>query len=235
MFRAPTFHFHKQKLLLETVNRETKTDNNLDEDHDIRGLSSKELFEDIKFGSEAVFGATSMNELPTWEDVQLITDRSRKESDSVGKLQGGKQLNANTFDETKEFSSTEVFGGKDFRAIREEQIKLRKSESSIPKQLDGIGALWHQITAGQKRKKKNRIVFLKGNGSGYGSASVPVLSSNNYDLENGESSVFDRELRGNNKESYAVAKKKRKNATPRDNVEYCQVRPVVDLLRTLYC
>ena len=45
-------------------------------------------------------------------------------------------------------------------------------------------------------------------GSGYGSAYVPVLASNDYALADGESSIFAKELGGTDKEACGVAKRK---------------------------
>ena len=157
----------------------------------------------------------------------MITDRTRKESDCIGKLQGNTQLTANSFDASKEFTATQTFGGQNFRAIREQQEKKKRSQSKIPNSLAGIGKLWHQVEHSQKRKVKNRILMVEGNGSGYGSKSVPVLASNNYDLLSGESSVFDRELSHKGKsdrKACAVPSKKKKGQPKFDNIDYCQVR-----------
>lgn len=214
-----------KKLVLEMVNRESKEegDDNKNSDEDkARGLSASELLEDIRFGCEAIFGNSTNNELPSWEDIDNITDRSRKESDSIGKLQGGTSKTAQSFNAQKDFSATQHFGGANFRDIRtklEEQEKKR-----TPKNLQGIAHLWKEIEAlgNKKRAKKSRIVLLEGKGSGYGSATVPVLASNNYDLQNGESSVFDRELRQKNKANFEV--KKRKKGAQHENQGHCQVR-----------
>lgn len=208
----------EKKLLLEMVNRESK-DSNSNEDV-ARGLSAAELLEDIKFGSEAVFGNSSQNELPSWADIDIITDRSRKESDSAGKLTGGTSKSAISFDAEKDFSNSQLFGGADFRALREDIEKKQKQQT--PKNLDGIAHLWKEIQAlDKKRVKKSRIVLLDGNGSGYGSATVPVLASNNYDLLKGESSVFDRELTNSKRSNFEV--KKKKGGPIHDHQDHCQV------------
>jgi hypothetical protein len=69
-------------------------------------------------------------------------------------------------------------------------------EESIPKSLHGISKKWTYLNNQEKRMRKDRIVLVKGNRSGYGSAFVLILASNNYELESGESSVFQRELKG---------------------------------------
>jgi hypothetical protein len=53
--------------------------------------------------------------------------------------------------------------------------------------------MWRQIQD-MKRKSKSHLVMVNGMKSSYSKASVPVLAANNYDLLNGESSVFAREL-----------------------------------------
>lgn len=210
----------EKKLLLEMVNRESK-----DSNEDLaRGLSAAEILDDIKFGSEAVFGNSSQNELPTWEEIDIITDRSRKESDSAGRLTGGTSKSATSFDAEKAFSNSQHFGGADFRALRKESEKKLKQQT--PKNLDGIAHLWQEIRSlDKKRAKKSRIVLVNGNGSGYGRASVPVLASNNYDLLKGESSVFDRELTNSKRSNFEV--KKNKEGPTHDNQDHCQVsRPL---------
>lgn len=210
----------EKKLLLEMVNRESNEPND-DEEVEVRGLSAAELFDDIKFGSQAVFGSSQHQELPSIEDIEIITDRKRKESDSVGKLQGDMMQSAEEFDATKSFSKTQLFGGKDFSTIREEQKAMLKKQ--IPSNLYGIGNLWQEIQQlSSKRNRKSRIDMVAGKGSGYGGA-VPVLKSNNYDLENGESSVFDRELKSANKSNFGVIKNKKKNEEF-ENQDFCQVR-----------
>ena len=63
----------EKKLLLEMVNRESSkqsTESNNDNDTGgARGMSSEELLEDIKFGCEAIFGASTDNKmLPSWKE-----------------------------------------------------------------------------------------------------------------------------------------------------------------------
>lgn len=207
----------EKKLLLEMVNRESQDDGG--DNEQARGLSAAELLEDIKFGSQAVFGDSANNELPSWEDIDIITDRARKESDSVGRLHGNAQHSAKEFDATKAFGETQNFGGIDFRAIRKKQEKTMKDK--IPSNLRGIGHLWQEISKlKNKRERKNRIMMVESNGSGYG-APVPVLKSNDYDLQHGESSVFDRELNKDQKSKFQVSNKKK--GVDFENQDFCQV------------
>jgi len=170
-----------------------------------------------------VFGKGCRNELPTVQDIQVITDRSRKESDSAGKLQGGTRKTAKDFDATEEYSETQTMDGIDFKAIRL-QIK-KQQKANIPKNLDGISELWQQqiqgISDGAKRSRKSRLVYVKGNAFGQGETAVPVLASNNYTLEDGESSVFDRELSHNNKERFVD--KGRKKKIVHEHLDHCQI------------
>jgi SWI/SNF-related matrix-associated actin-dependent regulator of chromatin subfamily A member 5 len=215
----------EKKLLLEMVNRESSntasTNNTDDQDIQVRGLSAKELLDDIQFGSQAVFGASTNNELPSWDDMDAITDRSRTESDSVGRLQGGIAQSAENFDATKTFTNAQHFGGMDFSTIRKEQEARMKAK--IPSNLKGIGHLWQEISQlSQKRQRKSRLMHVDGSGSGYGLKSVPILVSNNYELDKGESSVFDRELSHKNKNNFGVTKKK-KGRSQHENQGHCQV------------
>jgi SWI/SNF-related matrix-associated actin-dependent regulator of chromatin subfamily A member 5 len=211
----------EKKLLLEIVNRETQSNTTMDlEDPNAtaRGLSAGELLEDIKFGCEAIFGNSSNNELPSEEDIAVITDRARKESRSVGKLTGGTAKSSNSFNATKNFTQSQVFGGVDFQ-----QVRKQKENELIPKNLKGIAYLWHEIKSleNKKRERKSRICQVEGKGTGYGKEYVPVLTANNYTFC-GETSVFDRELKQSNKSNFEV--KKRKNKGPSfENTDHCVV------------
>lgn len=145
------------------------------------------LMATLKFGCNAVFGSQAQQKmsLPTEEDIELLTDRSRTENFTGGKIQGGTETSTDTFDATKEFTSTTNFSGIDFAKIREEYKKKR-----TPKDVGHIKDMW------RKRERKNRIKLVEGMGSGYGLKAVPVLKSNDYDLESGERSVFQQELGG---------------------------------------
>jgi SWI/SNF-related matrix-associated actin-dependent regulator of chromatin subfamily A member 5 len=106
----------KKKLLLKMVNCDSHSNTTIypdqqDSDAVTQGFSATELWEDIKFGCEAVFGNSSNNELPSEEDIAVITNRTSKESDSVGKLTGGTSLNAESFDTSVELTSSQLFGG----------------------------------------------------------------------------------------------------------------------------
>ena len=199
----------KKLFLDQMVNRGT-TASTEDEDG---GLSSSELLSTLRFGCNAVFGQahSGANALPTLEDIEAITDRSRTEDFSKGNLKGGTTQTATDFDTSQELSATQEFGGVDFKAIRNARDKKYKS-------LGGLAEEWADLKNNEKRKRKSRIVMLDGKNSGYGQAAVPVLASNNYDLEAGESSVFDRELAGRS------APKSRKAAKAKfGEQDFCQV------------
>jgi hypothetical protein len=148
---------------------------------------SDRIMSTLKFGCNAVFGhnSTKKQTLPSDEDIELITDRSRTEDFSDGKLKGNADTNAKEFDVTKDFTSTTDFAGIDFKKIRKDYEKKK-----CPKNLGHITDMW------KKRQRKNRIKMIDCKNSGYGKSSVPVLSANDYDLESGERSVFERELSG---------------------------------------
>ncbi|KAL3922948.1 MAG: hypothetical protein SGILL_001931 [Bacillariaceae sp.] len=207
----------QKKLLLDhSVNLESHGD----ESKSV-GLGAKSMLEDIKFGANAIFGGGSASEdLPSLEDVEHITNRERKDSDTVGKLKGNAQQKFAAFDAEKEFTDGQVFESVDFRKLREQNEK--NVAKNTPKTLQGIGHLWQSIQAieGKKREKKSRLVMVKGIGTGYGKAHVPVLASNNYELASGESSVFGRELKRNQKKLAAVPAKKKRTF---ENWKWCQV------------
>jgi SWI/SNF-related matrix-associated actin-dependent regulator of chromatin subfamily A member 5 len=205
-----------RKLLLDqTVNRESSTAS-VGSDPDGSGLSLKDMLRDIKFGAQAIFGGRTLQDLPTVDDIDQITNRDRTETDCFGKLKGGTEESGDVFDAEQDYSETLKFEGIDYSAMR------TKAEKDVPKTLKGIGHLWQSIKEleGKKRQKKSRILMVEGKGSGYGSAHVPVLASNNYDLDKGESSVFGRELSSNQKKKAAVPKKKGPTFI---NADHCQV------------
>eukprot|EP00522_Entomoneis_paludosa_P007833 CAMPEP_0172444392 /NCGR_PEP_ID=MMETSP1065-20121228/4442_1 /TAXON_ID=265537 /ORGANISM="Amphiprora paludosa, Strain CCMP125" /LENGTH=1047 /DNA_ID=CAMNT_0013194915 /DNA_START=254 /DNA_END=3397 /DNA_ORIENTATION=+ len=173
---------------------------------------SERLMATLKFGCNAVFGQnqSESNILPTDEDIEVITDRTRTEDYSKGNLKGDAVESAKEFDATKEFTATTKFGGIDFGQIRE-QYQQKKQES-----MDAIASTW-------KRVRKSRIKMLDGLGSGYGSKAVPVLASNDYDLQTGERSVFQRELSGADGKAAAVPAKKKKNAQTFEMQDFCQL------------
>mmetsp|Transcript_23294 Transcript_23294/g.50926 ORF Transcript_23294/g.50926 Transcript_23294/m.50926 type:complete len:962 (-) Transcript_23294:66-2951(-) len=210
------------KLMLEMVNKESKIDSaeGQHEDAGPRGMSAGELWEDIKFGCGAVFGDSSNNALPSEQDIASITNRTRKESDSVGKLTGGISKSTKSFDPSKKFSDGQLFNGVDFRSIRAQQAK--EERANIPKNLAGIAHLWNDVKnlEDKKRERKSRILQIKGKGSGYGCAFVPVLAANNYDY-GGETSVFDRELKTDQKSKFVVRKKEK--APTFEHLDHCLV------------
>jgi SWI/SNF-related matrix-associated actin-dependent regulator of chromatin subfamily A member 5 len=215
----------EKKLLLEMVNRDSHSNTTMDPeqqdpDEVARGFSAGELWEDIKFGCEAVFGNSSNNELPSEEDIAAITNRARKESDSVGKLTGGTILDAKFFDASKEFTSSQLFRGVNFLEIRkQQQLEKRKD---IPDNLKGIAYLWYDIKAleNKKRVRKSRICQIEGKGTGYGLSHVPVLAANNYTF-GGETSVFDRELKESKKSNFEV--KKREKGPRYEHTDHCVI------------
>jgi hypothetical protein len=166
------------------------------------------LMSTLRFGCNAVFGNDSENQsLPSDADIELITDRARTQDFSNGNLKGGAEQNAQDFDIAKDLRATTNFAGIDFKAIRDQHEK-----SKLPDNVNAIGDAW------RKRQRKSRIKMVQALGSGYGSAAVPVLAMNDYDLETGERSVFDQELGGRTKRSNNV---KAKAAFL--NQDHCQV------------
>jgi len=199
----------EKKLYLDRmVNRDGASSVEALDDQESEENDSGKLMSTLKFGCNAVFGAgTDKNRLPSDEDIEIITDRSRTEDFSSGNLKGGADASAGDFDATKKFTETTDFGGIDFKKIREEY------KNSKVDNLGQISDIWKK-----KRERKNRIKLVDGIGSGYGSKTVPVLASNDYDLLSGERSVFDQELRGRSK---AVTKKKA--AASFEMQDHCQI------------
>ena len=78
----------------------------------------------------------------------------------------------------------------------------------MPKSEKDIAETFRQLVQGA-RERKNRIKMVESTGSGYGSKLVPVLAANDYALDEGESSVFGRELGGDGGAQRACAVVKR--------------------------
>jgi hypothetical protein len=213
-FLPPT----KELFLDKMVNKDTSMDKDK-----LDSVTGREVMSTLKFGCDAVFGADSdkKNILPTDEDIEIITDRLRTEDYSDGKLKGGISDSISDFKAEEVYTACTNLGGIDFKAIRDEQTK--KKVGNIPSNLSDVSAMWRDIV-NAKRERKSRLVMVAGIGSGYGKAFVPVLAANNYELENGESSVFQRELSTKKKSAFEVKKRK----TPKAGVDYgeqnfCQV------------
>ena len=164
-------------------------------------LSGAEVLAMIKFGAASVFAGG--NREPTDAELEAIIDRTRTGDETVGGegggarggLVGGTQLDAASMER----------GGFATGPVQTRSLFGRSFE--LPKSQKDIGAEWRKIVEGQ-RARKNRIQMVASDGSGYGSKFVPVLASNNYSLEQGEGSVFSRELGGQAREAYVVPKRK---------------------------
>jgi SWI/SNF-related matrix-associated actin-dependent regulator of chromatin subfamily A member 5 len=205
----------KKLYLDQMVNQDSLV--GLEDGEELGGVSKDELLKTLKFGCDAVFGGDveNQNTLPTLEDIDLITDRNRSNdlSEASGKLKGATSTFAD-FKAEGDFTSTTKLGGIDFKEIRDKHRKTFKD-------MGGIADSWSKL---QKRIRKNRIVQVKGKGSGYGAAFVPVLASNNYDLENGESSVFQREL-SESKGNYGDIKRRvKRSGVDFESQDHCQVQ-----------
>jgi hypothetical protein len=202
----------EKKLYMDRMVNSTGGEGVEDEVEDVQ-VPKKDIVSTLRFGCNAVFGqdAEARNTLPSDADIDNITDRSRSEESSHGNLKGGVAIKTDDFEANKVLSATTKLGGVDFQKIRDEERKKRSKLDTTPKDLAGISHHWRQIQD-KKRKSKSRLVMVDGKNSGYGMASVPVLAANNYDLLDGESSVFARELQGNNKKNFATQKKKMKKS-----------------------
>ena len=113
----------QKKLYLDKMVNSGSVDN--DDSNDQKGgLSANELISSIKFGCNAVFGDPSLNDLPKEEDIEFITDCSRTEDYSAGKLKGGVSQSTEDFDTGVELKPSTQFGGTDFTAVRVDCILL---------------------------------------------------------------------------------------------------------------
>ncbi len=133
------------------------------------GLSAKELLATLKFGSNAVFSST--NDLPTEADIANVVDRNRCEEFSNGSIRGGITKTVIDFEMHKELTDTRMFGGVDFRKLRE--IKERSNDAKGLKGDNKLMKDWRELHEGSledfgkgRRDKKSRIVNLDGIGSG---------------------------------------------------------------------
>ena len=161
------------------------------EEEEMGKLDGNEVLSMLKFGAASMFRGETNRE-PTDEELDKIIDRSRtgELGEATGALHGGLQADCDTFDATEAFVSTrELFGQKIDEA------------SSGPSDGQDIAKSWQRVT---KRERKQRIVMVSG---GVGMGSVPVLNSNNYDLNGGEQSIFARELQGQDSSAFVDTKR----------------------------
>lgn len=142
----------EKKLYLDRMVTRDNAQPVLDEENGDKGS----LLSTLRFGCNAVFGSGGqVQELPTREEIELITDRTRTEDYTSGKLKGDAACRTDTFDEKKEMVSTMEFGGIDFKQVREQHQK-----SGLDSMKD-ISAMW------RKRQRKNRLKMVDAAGSGY--------------------------------------------------------------------
>jgi hypothetical protein len=189
----------EKKLYLDrTVTRDGMTEEITDDDAD-----SGRLMATLRFGCNAVFGGNSKtHSLPTDEDIEAITDRSRTEDFLNGKLKGG------TDSSTKDFNARKSsLQPPPLVELTLKRFATNTERSSVPK-------TW----AISPKCGRSVSEMVDGTGSGYGSKSVPVLTSNDYDLVSGEKIVFDRELKG--RSQIQMPKKQAKTLESQD---FCQV------------
>jgi len=170
--------------------------------------NSGNLMSTLKFGCNAVFGqGLNKNRLPSDDEISLITDRTRTEDFSAGNLKGGADANAEEFDASKPVTESTIFGGIDFKKIRDEY-----KNSHHPEDIAKISDMW------KKRQRKDRIKFIQSKNSAWGSKDIPILASNDYSLESGERSIFQQELRGR-----SGGHSKKKKAGPQfEMLDHCQ-------------
>jgi len=75
----------------------------------------------------------------------------------------------------------------------------------------------------EKRKRKSRIIMVDAQEKGF-KGQQAVLASNNYDFSTGETSVFDRELKGRATQDYSNPKHTmRKSGRDFESQDFCQV------------
>lgn len=206
----------KKLYLDQMVNRGTT---NQTTDMDGSGLTTAELLSTLKFGSNAIF--KSDNDLPTDEDIAAMTDRNRSEETSFGVLKGGVANTANDFEADKELTDTQTFEGIDFRKIRDIQKKnpkhKHKNITKLKEEWSYLNSFNNDDGGRGKRQKTERILELKGNDG----VSRQVLSINNYDLMDGEPSVFEKETRKTAGMSNPKKKVKKKGYVHQDFCQFC--------------
>lgn len=207
----------QKKLFLDKM---VNKDSSLDKDQ-FDNIPGKEVMSTLKFGCNAVFGADAKekNTLPTHNEIEIITDRSRTEDYSSGKLQGGALESVSDFKADQHFTTTSKLGGIDFKVILEEQKKKAIKIGSLPSNIRDVTAMWREIQ-NAKRIRTSRLIFIAGKGSGYGKALVPVLAANN-DGENSEFQLRQNALKMST--SQGERKKTQKSGVDYGEQSFCQV------------
>lgn len=200
----------EKKLLLGTMVMYDKADARNPESLNKAG---KTIESDIKFGSAAVFGDEFTNDLPTNDDIDYITDRTRSENDSRGRLKGDAYLHTASYNVRKEIAGIQEYKGVDFKKLRDERRRqLLQLKPPAVQKLETWDKAAISRLDNRKRQRKSRITFVN--------RKVSVLNANSYDLEMGESSVFNRELANCDRSSFAVQTHTREKV--QDHQIYCQ-------------
>jgi hypothetical protein len=194
----------------------------LESNEELGGVSKGELLATVKFGCNAVFGGDveNQNTLQTPEDIVAIVDRNRSEDykDGAEKLKGATSTAADFKAEENFTTATTKLGGIDFKEIRDQHNKYKSKDGPV-----NIGGIAEARMKLQKRKRRNHIVQVNAKGSRYCSASVPVLVSNNYDLESEESLVFQRDLSGRKGNFGQTKRKVKTSGVDFESQSHCQV------------
>lgn len=189
-------------------------------DVEAKDASVSEVLSALKFGCDAVFGeaAETMNTLPTDEDINFLTDRSRTVDMSLGQLKGGVSKSTRDFDHKKELSSTGKLKGIDFREIQRKLKEESEKANSVPKNLQFISVDLKEVQQKDKRERKSRLLEVKVEGF---KQLIPVLVQNDYELDKGETSVFQREIKPGVAERFADQKKTRQKFEHQDLCQVC--------------
>lgn len=189
-----------KKLYLDQMVNKGGSNQSLDLQKNNGGLSFSELLASLQFGSNAIL--KSSNRLPTDDEIDILIDRNRDIASS-GMFQGGAELSAKDFKADEVVTDTKNFIGIDFRKLlkeKEESFKETFKGNKVVHRLrkdTSVRDISTEEFGRGKRVKKSRIQQISGMGSGYGKAFIPVLSMNNYNLEDGELSVWRETKRSN--------------------------------------
>ena len=171
----------KKLYLSEVVNRSGDSNDTAQD-----AMTATEVLIMVKFGAAAIFDSKGHEE-PSDADLDAIIDRNRTDTCTIGNLKGNAQANAQEFDATTTAVDTRNLFG------------LRVD--AAPASMQDVASAWTEALARtpDKRVSKNRIHMVQSE-----IGLVPVLGENAYDLEDGEASVFARELKGSDRAKFEV-------------------------------
>lgn len=143
--------------------------------------SGSELLAALSFGCQAVFDGGG--KIPTDEEFDAIIDRTRTGDEECGGLSGGQEHSTTDFDAEQAIVNMRELEGEVYNQSQ------AKSFLNCSASMKDIGEEWAELQT-KPRERNSRFTTQHVVGVG----AVNVLKANDYSLEEGEGSVWAKEL-----------------------------------------